>query len=236
MAGILAIVQARVSSQRLPRKVLLPLNGRPSICHVMDRVSMATKVNEVVLATSIMPSNDSLCDLAVKEDWEYVRGEEHDVVSRFATLIEQKQPDMVVRVCADNFAIVPEVIDGAIERCINRNLDICNPFLRHTYPFGVGAEVATTDAFQRVERETCNEPIQYREHIFSWAYLNSDKFRVDSLPAPLDCTRPDVRVSVDTLEDLERVETIYSQVIGQEKYFDVQDIINIWDRLDLGAT
>jgi spore coat polysaccharide biosynthesis protein SpsF len=233
MAEVLAIVQARVGSTRLPGKVLAEINGQPAIYWIIKRVEQAKRVDKVVLATSKSQKDDALAVLAKSLGWHLYRGDEEDVLSRFFDLTKMENPSLVVRVCADNFAISPELIDQAVEVCIKRNLDICNPFLKHTYPFGVGAEVATSDALKRVENATRNEEQSYREHIFSWAYNNPGEYSIDTLKAPKFLSRPDINVSVDTDRDLVRLRRVYSELANRETKFDVEDLITTWDRLGL---
>ena len=230
MAHVLAIVQARSQSSRLPGKVLCEINGKPSIYWVMKRVERAKCLDKVVLATSSKTADDTLSDVARFNGWSLSRGSEEDVMLRFYDVIERESPEVIVRVCADNFAICPSVIDQAVEKCAESGLDICNPFLNHSYPFGVGAEVATVDAFRRIFSATRDVAPRYREHIFSWAYEAPEAYKIETLEAPEPLSRPDVNVSVDTCPDLKRLSKIYDEYRSSELDFEVKEIIATWDR------
>ena len=233
MARTIAIVQARVGSTRLPGKILKPINGKPAIYWVMARTAAASKVDKVILATSKNPENDILANLAKIEGWNIYRGNEDDVVSRFIDVAEIEEPKMVVRVCADNFAIDPDVIDKTIEHVQQKNLDICNPFLDHQYPFGAGAEVATTACLKRVGHTTRDQDPKYREHVFFWAYDHPELFRISGLQAPATSNRPKISISVDTDDDLTRLKKIYQALRGSETSFRTPELIQAWDELGL---
>lgn len=235
MTTVMAIIQARVGSNRLPGKVLMPLNGRPSICHVMERTAAARHIDKVVLATSVRPENDALEELATQHHWDIYRGSEEDVLSRFTDLAEAADPQVIVRVCADNFAVDPNVLDLAIEKQNRESLDLCNPFLDYEFPFGVGAEVISREALTRIEHACRGNHADYREHVTLWAYENPADFKFASLEAPEDCARPDISVSIDTPEDFERINAIYAEFKGRERDFTTADIISAWDRLHLSS-
>jgi len=235
MRGVLAVVQARVGSNRLPAKVVLPLNGQPAICWVMKRTNQCEEIVKTCLATSDRHENDPLEHLANNHGWNMFRGSEDDVLSRFASLVKKEMPEIVVRVCADNFAIDPQVISTAIHELRRKKLDVCNPFLDNTYPFGVGAEVSTGECLLQLERKTRGGPKKFREHIFSFAYEHSDRFKVGGLKAPAHLCRPDISVSVDYQSDYKVMEEIYHYFVGRETEFTTSDIINVWEKVKSAA-
>lgn len=234
MANTIAIVQARVGSTRLPGKILKLINGRPAIFWVMARAA-ASKVDKVILATSKRPGNDPLAKLAKKEGWNIHRGNEDDVVSRFVEVVEFEKPQTIVRVCADNFALDPDLIDAAITNVHKMGLDICNPFLDHQYPFGAGAEVATTACLKRMDHYTKDQDPKYREHVFLWAYDHPKLFRISGLSAPTLSNRSEIIISVDTEEDFARLKKIYQALDGHETSFRTQELIAVWDQLKLSS-
>jgi spore coat polysaccharide biosynthesis protein SpsF len=225
----LAIIQARVNSKRLKRKVLLPINGRPSIEWVINRTKACSLIDDVVLATSNSSDNDPLEILATENGWNLFRGDENDVLSRYSEIVVQEQPDIVVRVCADNFLLDPVVLAETIKSLIKKRLVICNPFLQNTYPFGVGAEVATAATVLRIDEETKNlTEKKYREHIFIWAYEHPENYQFDTLIAPENLVCPELSVSVDNWDDFELVRGLYSLFRERELDVSTQIMINAW--------
>ncbi|MBI5571092.1 MAG: hypothetical protein HY914_14200 [Desulfomonile tiedjei] len=236
MARIIAIVQARVSSTRLPGKVLRPLNGEPAIVHVMRRVKACSILDAVYLATSIKSENDPLEQLAKEHGWMCYRGSEEDVLSRFVDVVRSDRADIVVRGSGDNMAIDPEVIRSTVEKLQRDRLDVCSPFLDdYTYPFGAGAEVSTADCLLRLDEDTRNADPSYREHIHSYAYDHRDRYRVARLDAPPGLSRPDIRISVDTLEEFEVMEAIYRKLAHRRSLFSLAELIRVWDELHAEA-
>ena len=218
---------------RFPGKVLSHLNGLPAICHVMARTIASKLVDKVYLATSNLDSNDVLESLARKNGWHLFRGSEPDVLSRFIEITKIEKPAVIVRVCADNFAIDPDVIDLGISELDSGGFDLCSAFIRRSYPFGVGAEISTAECLLKIFRETYNANDRYREHVFQWAIERPTSFRVNELVAPKPLHRPDISVSVDTMDDLQNVSRIYSSLRGKEGTFRTRELISIWDKLGL---
>ena len=232
MSRVIAIVQARVGSTRLPGKVLRALNGEPAIIHVMRRAAVCPLLSVVHLATSTSPENDPLERLAKEHDWPCYRGSEQDVLSRFVDIVRSDRPDVVVRGSGDNTAVDPEVIRLTIEKLQRERLDVCSPFLDdYTYPFGAGAEVSTADCLLRLDADTRDADPSYREHIHFYAYDHRDRYRVSGLDAPPGLSRPDIRISVDTLKEFEVMEAIYRRLAHRKSLFSLAELIHVWDEL-----
>lgn len=202
-----AIVQARAGSTRLPGKVLLPIAGQPALYYVLMRAQRARHVDRVVLATSAKAADDPVAAVGATCGVPVCRGSEEDVVGRFAHCLARLDDDyeLLVRICADTFLIAPELMDTALEKLVGEQLDIVNPSLEHTYPFGIGGEVATVAAFRRLEQLTRGGETKYREHVFLYAYEHPDEFRFASVTAPPELTLPSFDATVDTPEEFARI-------------------------------
>jgi len=231
MKYVIGIVQARVGSSRLTRKVLLSLNGKPAICHIMSRVMACNDLQRVYLATSERQENDILAEMANEYGWNLHRGSEEDVLSRYIDIVTKECPDVVVRINADNFAIDPHVISHGINEVMEKQLDVCSSFINNTYPFGAGAEVSTTECILRINRETKGKDSKYREHVFFYAYEHPEKYRVGFLKAPIGLCRPDINISVDTEKDYHVMCRLYEDFKGREDSFTLKDVIEKWDNI-----
>lgn len=229
MSFILGIVQARIGSSRLPKKVILPLNGKPAIFHVMKRAYRCQTLNKIYLATSDKPENNVLVEMANKYGWNIYCGSENDVLLRFVDIIREENPDIVVRICADNFAVDPEVITHGIKEVIEKRLDVCSSFIQNTYPFGAGAETSTAECLLRIEKATSGKEKKYRENIYFYAYDHPDKYNIGLLEAPENLRRPDINISVDTEIDYKRMRHIYNHFKGREHVFSLKELIREWD-------
>lgn len=229
---VVAIIQARSGSQRLPNKVTLPIGGRPALFYVIERTKRSRLIDHIILATTTAPRDAALAALGEACGITVFRGSEEDVLGRFvSSLTAQTVPfEYLARVNADNFVICPEVIDLALEDLVARELDVVNPFRDHTYPFGVGAEVAPVPLLMALEKETAGRAGPYREHIFTYAYQHPDRYRTDTLSAPPEHRRPDLSVSVDTRVDYDRVRTfIESLPENQRVSFSLDDLLAYFD-------
>jgi spore coat polysaccharide biosynthesis protein SpsF len=216
---------------RLPGKVLLPLNGRPAIYRIISRVKKCKSLLRIYLATSQNSENTPLVEIADKEGCGLYRGSENDVLSRFVDIVKQEGPDIVVRISADNFAIDPNVIEHGIKKLLDENLDICTAFINNSYPFGAGAEVSTSGCLLRIDSETKGKDVAYREHIYTFAYGNQDKYRIGTLKAPKGLRRPDINISVDSKKDYEKMKLLYEKLKNRESNFTTAELIKAWDSL-----
>ena len=138
MVKVVAIIQARMSSSRLPGKVMLHLGGKTLLEQVVDRVKSATKINEIVIATSTQEEDFIIEDKAKQIGTKCVRGSLNHVFSRFKQAILESGADIVVRITADNPLTNAELIDKAVERLINENLEYVS---FKNIPVGTGVEV-----------------------------------------------------------------------------------------------
>jgi glutamate-1-semialdehyde 2,1-aminomutase/spore coat polysaccharide biosynthesis protein SpsF len=215
-----AVIQARVSSSRLPGKVLAEIAGEPMVVRVVDRVRQAKLINEVVLATSADPSDDPLADLCRQRGIPCVRGSLNDVLDRFRTAVQAAGADVVVRVTADCPLIDPAVIDRTIDKLLTDRLDYAANFLpRASYPDGLDAEVFTAAALERAWHEA-TQPAE-REHVTPYLRL-SGKFKTGGITHPTDLSRH--RWTVDDPADLAFVRRVY-QALGDRPAAGLEEVM-----------
>lgn len=186
MPKTVAIIQARMSSSRLPGKVLLDLAGKPMIQHVVERASRAHSLDSVLVATTSNPSDDPIADFAASISVPCTRGSLHDVLDRYYQAAKANNAEIIVRITADCPLIDPEVIDQTvaligITNCAvpnsqslipNLQFDFsCNrlppPFTR-TFPIGLDVEACTFAALERAWTES--KETFHREHVMPFIY------------------------------------------------------------------
>ena len=158
---VVAIVQARMSSRRLPGKVLTQLAGSPVLALVVGRLRRATLVDEVVVATSTDPSDDPIADWCAVSGTRCYRGSLDDVLDRFLGATRASDATHVVRITADCPLIDPDLVDLVIRTTVEQDLDYCG--LAGEFPDGLDCEVMTRSALERagVEAMLPSE----REHV-----------------------------------------------------------------------
>jgi spore coat polysaccharide biosynthesis protein SpsF len=202
-----AIIQARLGSTRLPRKVLLPLQGRAMLVHVVERVARAHRVDEVVVATTNLEADDELWEFCVANGWRTVRGSETDVLSRYRDAAIAFKADQVVRITSDCPLIDGAVIDDVIEaRMADPPADYAsNTIEPRTFPRGLDVEVVSAVSLHRAWSE--DKRPEWREHVTPYLYRNPDLFSLRSVNHAMDLSA--LRWTVDTREDYEQVSRIF---------------------------
>jgi len=214
---VVAVIQGRMGSARLPGKVLLPIGDKPMLEHVIHRVGAAKQISKVIVATSTDPADDPIEKFCIGAGIEYFRGSLHDVLDRFYQACLPWNPDLVVRVTADCPFIDPAIIDQAITVAIEGDYDfVANrlpPPYQRTYPIGLDVEVCKFSALQNAWQNA--QETYFREHVMPYLYekvaLDQEKsnlrtgvsqtgFKVSILDHPGNYGG--LRWTVDTPEDL----------------------------------
>ena len=198
----LAIIQARMGSTRLPGKIMMPMAGVPMLKHVINRVAISC-VNEYVVAMPIKDMTVPPHHYSVR----YIDGDENDVATRFARVFERMDCDLFVRICADSPLIDPALINAAIGLAMATGASlVSNP----TYPSGMQVEVVNTNYFLEREKRI---PAECREHVLPWLYTKAriGEWITFGVP-PNNCIIENVKLSVDTQKDFDRVEKIIKRI------------------------
>lgn len=203
---MLAIIQARFSSVRLPGKMLMDLCGRPMLGRVVDRVSSARQIQRVVVATSSEASDDAIAAFCANEGVQCHRGSLDDVMERFRQVVRAESAEAFVRISGDSPLIDPAVIDLAVGYYRQADCDLATNVYVRTFPKGQSVEVVRTAALDRL-RERVSTP-DHREHVTKAFYEDPRWFRIVSFTS--GCDAGAVNLSVDTQEDFERARRLVS--------------------------
>lgn len=167
-----AIIQARMSSSRLPGKVLLDLAGQPMLVHVVERVKGARTIQDIVVATTNDPSDDPIEQACAARGYACFRGSLHDVLDRYYQAARASRAGVIVRITADCPLIDPAVVDRTVEAFHSPNTDFCAnrlpPPWGRTLPIGLDVEVVSFTALERAWKEA-DQPFQ-REHVMPYFY------------------------------------------------------------------
>lgn len=224
---VVAIIQGRMSSSRLPGKILLDLGGEPMLVRVVERVRMAQTVDEVIVATTTDATDDPAAELCAARGIHCERGSLFDVLDRFYRAAKAHHADVVVRVTADCPLIDPWVIDRTVREFYATGADFAAnrlpPPWKRTYPIGLDVEVCRFKALETAWREA-REPHE-REHVMPYLYTVSGRFKVHVVDAEED--HGHLRWTVDTPEDLEAVRGLYA-LLGGRLDCTWQEILEIW--------
>jgi glutamate-1-semialdehyde aminotransferase/spore coat polysaccharide biosynthesis protein SpsF (cytidylyltransferase family) len=219
---IVAIVQARMGSTRLPGKSLADVCGHPMLWHVVSRVRGAKLVGKVVVATSSAMADDAIAAVCDHERIPCFRGDEHDVLDRFYQAAKFYGADVLVRITADCPLIDPAVIDKVVARFQEGNCDYVSNAIRYTYPDGLDTEVFSFHALEQAWREA-RKPAD-REHVTLY-FLNGE-FRIANVESEVPVVPGTYRWTVDCRSDLEFVRKIYAK-LSNTGHFGFQDVFKL---------
>lgn len=202
---VVAIIQARMASTRLPGKALLDIAGRPMLEHVFTRAARARTVDEVWVATARDPANDPIAALCQRRGWPLFRGPEEDVLDRYLGCARAAAADVVVRLTSDCPLLDPAIVDAVVEALLREQADYAsNTLPPRSHPRGLDAEAFTRDALEQAGREA-RAPHE-REHVTPYLYRADRPFRLVAVRGERDGSQ--YRWTVDTPEDLALVRRV----------------------------
>lgn len=199
---VVAIVQARLSSVRFPRKVLAPVLGRPVLEHLLERLALATCVDEIVLAIPDSPANDALAEFATSHEVRHHRGSEDDVLDRYYRAAQGAEAAIVVRITGDCPMVDPALVDRVVSTLVDGGFDYVRT--GHQYPNGFDVEVMTMAALQRATEQASHR--HDREHVTPYVQRDPAN-RVAMIDHVEDLSAE--RVTLDEPEDLEVIAGIF---------------------------
>ncbi len=208
MTKVVASVEARMGSSRLPGKMLMDVGGKSAIGRVCDRLRQCSKLDGVVLATSVEPADDMLADWAHANGVECYRGSQDDVLDRVLQAQKSLGSDVVVEVTGDCVLLDPQIIDLGIESYFENDCDVATNVTRQTFPIGIDVQVFAVDALDWVARNVDDPDV--REHVSLHFYRNPDKYRILTLLAPREWAAPEFRLVLDYEADLDLMRKVYS--------------------------
>jgi len=203
---VVAILQARMSSSRLPGKVLRPLVGAPMILRQIERLRRAGALDGIVVATSTGASDDVLCDTCGAAGIEVLRGDLDDVLGRYRKAARALgDPAHVVRLTADCPLADWTVVDACVALHLQAGADYTSNVIQRSYPKGLDVEVMTLAALDRAWREASDA--YEREHVTPYIHRHPERFSLAHLTQGVDQSA--WRWTVDTAEDWAMVEAVY---------------------------
>ena len=217
---IIAVIQARMTSTRLPGKVLATICGTSLLELLVSRLSRAALLDGIIVATSENAADDPIADLSAALGLACHRGSENDVLSRFDGAAAQAEACTVVRITGDCPLIDAEIVDQSIN-----GADYASNTLIRTYPIGMDTEVFKVSALRDAARR--GDGPEEREHVTPYLYRNPDRFVLHSVAAPESLRAPELRLTVDTAEDLELVTKIFEALLPSNPAFGLEDILQL---------
>ena len=223
---ILAILQARVSSSRLPGKILLPILGEPMLFRQIERINRCRRIDKLIVATSTDPSDDALVSACKERGIDVGRGSLDDVLQRFIDVARPYAPSIIVRLTGDCPLTDPDVIDATIELFIRGGHDYASNAYPPSYPDGLDVEVTRMSVLEQACAEA--KLLSEREHVTLYIRSRADLFRAGTLQNTVDHSH--LRWTVDEPADFEVVRAIYEALYPANPNFTSADILAYLDR------
>lgn len=231
---IISIIQARISSTRLPNKVLLNLEGKTVLEHVVSRVAQAQRVSGVVVATTIKKEDLAIVKMCAGLGYSVFCGSENDVLDRFYQAARLFEADHLVRITADCPMMDPALIDQVVRLHLDAGSDYTSNILEETFPDGEDIEVFTFKALKTAwERADLTSE---REHVTPFIQKHGDLFKLTNLKSPHNLGGK--RWTIDNDEDYEFLKIVFGALYPQNPFFGMDDVLRVleqhpeWERIN----
>ncbi|RKQ92349.1 spore coat polysaccharide biosynthesis protein SpsF [Solirubrobacter pauli] len=228
-----ATIEARMTSSRLPGKVLLPAAGKPLLEHMIERLRRVPELDEVVIATTEDASSEPLQELADRLGVGCFRGSEDDVLARVLGAAQAYDAELIVETTGDCPLIDPATVSRVIERFHATGVDYCSNNLERTFPRGMDTQAFPTAVLAEVA--TLTQDPHDREHVSLYIYEHPERYSLETVRFE----RPEtgaLRLTVDTEEDYELVRTIFDELYPANPAFGLTEILALLDaRPELAA-
>ncbi len=216
--NITAIIQAHMNSERLPKKIMLDLEGKPVLFRMLERVAHAKKLNQIVVATSDLSCDDIVADKCTEWGFQVCRGSDSDVLSRYWKAAQEFPSDVYMRLTSDSPLIDPDYLDMCVDYFMSHDFRYVAGDGKN--PIGIGCEIFTAELMREA---ACNstEPFEH-EHVTPYMYWKQSS--IGRVPSLRDATG--VRITLDTKEDYEVIKAVYHALYQPGNRFTMDEILD----------
>ena len=218
----LVILQARMSSSRLPGKVMMKINDEPMIHWQIKRILEATKVSDLVVATSVDATDDCLVDFLEANSIKVHRGSLRNVLSRFTEAATKYHYDALIRLTGDCPLVMPELINQMVDEFYELDVDYLSNTLEPTFPDGLDIEIIRRGILEKLASFKLEN--MELEHVTFGVYTRPETFRLSNFKSKSNLSTE--RWTVDYQEDLEFVRAIFKKFAGREAHFSYQEVLD----------
>lgn len=223
---IVASIEARMRSTRLPGKVLKTILGKPMLERMVERVRLSRYVNDIIIATTEHESCDNIEKLAEKLGVLCYRGSEDDVLARVSEALVYAKADVAVILTGDMPVVDPQIIDKVVEVFMESKADYCANSLIQTYPRGMGVQVMPTALLVQAAKMATSP--DHREHATLYLREHPGLFRHVNISSGLPPEVAAYRLTVDTPEDYDMITKIYEFLYPENPTFSLEDILDLF--------
>jgi len=233
---LVAVIQARMGSSRLPGKVLKPILDKPVLWHIVNRLRSVKKINEIVVATSDQPNDNQIKEFCASENIKCFRGSEDDVLDRFYKAASFFNATTLIRITGDCPLIDSILIKELIKYFYKNKLDFCGiatgagtatQGFKRRYPDGLDAEIFKMKTLS-IAWEEATESL-YREHVTPFIWKQPERFKLGTLKSKKN-DYSDLRWTIDNKEDYLLIKWIYENLYPVKKNFNMHDVLELLEK------
>ena len=222
----IAVIQARMGSTRFSGKTMASIAGRPLLWHIIERLKRSVYLTKIVLATSEAKENDILEELSLKQKIFVIRGDEHDVLSRFELAFKVYKPSTITRICGDCPLVEPSFIDRSIEQIVQQDVD----YLKADCSEVIHQGIETISNFCFKQNLSFKEDPIVKEHVTPLIYKKSRLYKIGKISLFDYEKKSGIRFSVDTRSDLKFIRELYRKSGKQPSNLSIKEALDLIDR------
>ncbi|MBF0540389.1 MAG: glycosyltransferase family protein [Nitrospirae bacterium] len=224
-----AIVEARMTSSRLPGKIMLPIIGKPALELLIERLRQCKKIDKIIIATTTNHCDEVIVDLAKRCDVGYYRGSELDVLERVYLSAIENSIEVVVEVTSDCPLVDPYIVSEAIEIFESQRYDYVSNIIKRTFPRGLDVQIFKTSVLEDVHNTT--KDLVDREHAALHIYEHPEKYKLWNFMTDTGYELESQRLTLDTPEDYFVIraifEGLYEKTNGAFSYKEIFEFLKI---------
>lgn len=220
---VIAMIQARMGSTRLPRKVLAPIAGKSTIGRIVERLLTCKELDDIVISTTTKIEDDPVVEFAMSHGIQFYRGSEMDLVDRMFGTIRKFEGDGLVRITGDCPLVDPDLVDLHVStfRDSGGSLEYISNIFPRTFPHGLDIEILSLSALRRLNQEIQDQ--EYRELFNHYIRANSVKFKIENIAQDRDLSH--LRWTLDYREDLEFLEQVFGYLDNKSMVCKMDDVL-----------
>ena len=222
---IVATIEARMTSTRLPGKVLKPILGRPALELLIERLQHVSLINEIVVATTTNKTDDPIINVCNNLNITCFRGSEEDVLKRVLDAAKSVSADLIVEITGDCPLLDPYTVEKCIKIFLEGDHDYVSNTIERSYPDGLDVQVFPVSVLEEVDSLT-DDPVDH-EHVSLYIYRHPERYRLANLKASGDLFWPELGITLDTKEDYELISDIFRELYPKNPRFSALDIVKL---------
>lgn len=222
----IATIEARMTSSRLPGKVLLPAQGVPMLARMVERLRMVPSLDGIVVATTVNATDDPIEALAGELGVGCWRGSEDDVLARVLDAAHAHDIGVIVELTGDCPLIDPAIVERCIQAYRAAGVDYLSNVMERTYPIGMDTQVFATSVLDDVARRT-SDPTDH-EHVSLYIYRHPEIYSLRNVAAPPEHHDPDLRLTLDTRQDYQLIDAVFAALLpSRGPGFTLGDVLDL---------